>query len=336
VKSYRFPGAIILGVIRQHIMNEAQEKLISIFLPDHPSQFDQLKNGKLKLAQYTSAEAAASIISNRHVWLRNSQCMNDYSEIQHGLDRLVDAYRSDDSRNTLKSLLERLFPGSAKKLEDLFNGWIPHFKNDTYITCLSEHPDSEDRYGRLSMWRAYGGNQSVAVVLNTDAFISETDILHANIYPVSYLNPEEFNENFFGISTRMEENIEFLKTLTEESVLTILFELFRGYAVSVKHPGFAEEKEWRVVYMPTYKASKHIKMEILSLNGLPQEVCKIPLKDFPEEGFTGASIPKLVNRIIIGPNDDQVILHKSFVKLLESAGCKNASKMVFASGIPLR
>ena len=76
--------------------------------------------------------------------------------------------------------------------------------------------------------------------------------------------------------------------------------------------------------------------EIESIDGVPQEVCKIPLKDFPEEGFTGASIPRLVDRIIIGPNDDQIILLKTFTKLLRDAGCEDAHKRVCASGIPLR
>ena len=317
-------------------MEKAQELLISIFSPEYPNQFEQLKNEEFKFAQYTSADAVASIIKNQQVWLRNSRCMNDYSEIQHGLNCLIAAYQNNDPRNKLKSLLEQLFSGSTKKLEDLFNGWIPHFQDDTYITCLSEHPANENQYGRLSMWRAYGGNQSVAVVLNTEVFTSETDILYANIYPVSYLSLEEFNEKFFGISERMEGNMEFLATLTEAAVLNILFELFRGFSVSLKHPGFSEEREWRVVYMPTFRPSKHIKMEIESINGIPQEICKIPLKDFTEEGFVGASIPKLINRIIIGPNDDQIILRKSFVKLLESAGCQNAQNMVCASGIPLR
>ena len=236
----------------------------------------------------------------------------------------------------MKSLLEKVFPGLPKKLEDLFNGWIPYFQDDTYITCLSEHPTTEDKYGRLSMWRAYGENQSVAIVLNTEVFTSETDILCANIYPVSYLSPEDFNQKFFSVSERIEKHIDFIASLDENAVLNIVFELFRNYAVSIKHPGFAEEREWRIVYMPTFRVSEHVKIEMETINGLPQEVCKIPLKEFPDEGFTGASIPRLIYRIIIGPNDNQIILRKSFIKLLETAGCKDAHKMVHASGIPLR
>lgn len=317
-------------------MNEGQDLLGSIFFPDYPRQLKQLKEGEIKFAQYTSAEAAALMIQNEQVWLRNARCMNDYSEIQHGFDCLSAAYKSDDSRNKLKSSLERVFPGLPKKLEDLFDGWAPYFENDTYITCLSEHPSTEDQYGRLSMWRAYGGNQPVAIVINTEVFTSETEILGANIFPVSYLGSTDFNKIFFSISDRIETHIDSIAALGEDEVLGSIFELFRGYAVSMKHPGFAEEKEWRVVCTSTFKPSEHLKTEIEIINGLPQEVCKIPLKEFPEEGFTGASIPQLINKIIIGPSEDQVVLKKSFIKLLETAGCEDAYKMVRTSGIPLR
>ena len=298
----------------------------------------QLERGKLKFVQYTSAEAAVSIIRSEQIWLRNSQCMKDYSEIQHGVDCLIAAYRSDDPRNKFRSLLEKIFPRLPKKFEDLFDGWIPHFESDTYIACLSQHLTTEDQYGRLSMWRAYGGSQPVAIVINTDKLVSDTPtvIKNAHICPVSYLSPEDFNEELFSVSDRIEKHIEFISEFEEDVVLGLVFELFRSYAVSLKHPGFAEEREWRIFYMPTFKTSELVKIEIESINGVPQEVCKIPLKEFPEEGLTGASIPRFIHKIIIGPSEYQSILIKSFTKLLETAGCTDAYKMVCASGIPLR
>jgi len=319
-------------------MKEAQEQLMSIFFPEYSEPREQMKKGELKCVHYTSAEAAASIIKSEEIWLRSSQCMNDYSEIQHGLNCLISTYGSKDPRNRLKSLLEGAFPGSSGKLEMIFDSWIPHFQDGTYITCLSEHPVVENDYGRLSMWRAYGGNQSVAIVLNTKVFASETDVFCANVYPVSYLDSEGFTEVFFGLSERMEEQIDFISKLDEATIITFVFELFRSYAVGIKHPGFAEEKEWRIVYMPAYKQSKYVKSEIETINGLPQEVHKLPLKELPEEGLNGVSIPQLIDRIIIGPNDnhDQNILRKTFIKLLETAGCDDAYRKVYASGIPLR
>jgi hypothetical protein len=40
-------------------MDEAQNLLISIFLPDYPQQLKKLEGGEFKFVQYTSAEAAA-------------------------------------------------------------------------------------------------------------------------------------------------------------------------------------------------------------------------------------------------------------------------------------
>ena len=73
-----------------------------------------------------------------------------------------------------------------------------------------------------------------------------------------------------------------------------------------------------------------------TINGVPQQVHKIPLKNFPEDGFGGASIKDFIERIIIGPSDQQDVLFNTFISLLELAGCEDAANRVHKSGIPLR
>ena len=43
----------------------------------------------LRLAHYTSANAALSIIAEKRMWMRNTNCMADYSEILHGHKELL-------------------------------------------------------------------------------------------------------------------------------------------------------------------------------------------------------------------------------------------------------
>ncbi|MFX6945320.1 hypothetical protein ABTH53_19890, partial [Acinetobacter baumannii] len=71
-------------------------------------------------------------------------------------------------------MLDRIQPGLRDDLAKLFDGHTDAFRVGTFITSLSEHADSEDEYGRLSMWRAYGGRAGVALVLNNAAFAAET------------------------------------------------------------------------------------------------------------------------------------------------------------------
>jgi len=317
-------------------MPEDNDKLTSIFFPEIQDDLNRASSGEIQFVHYTSAEAAASIIQNKEVWLRNTQGMNDYSEVQHGLDCLIKAYRNDDPRNRLKPILEEIYPGSVKKLEAMFNGWAPHFLDDTYIACISEHLPDEDQYGRLSMWRAYGRNRAVAILLNTEALFDEGEPLKATISKVSYWDSAKFMEEFFSFSDRMENNIPFLRSLDENTVLHYIFTLFQHLTINVKHPGFKEEREWRISYTPVYRKSDIMTSKIVSIGGMPQEVHIIPLRKYSEDSDSGATIAELVKKIILGPNDDQNLLKKTFIKLLRNAGCEEPEMKIHASGIPLR
>jgi len=317
-------------------MNELTIKTLSVFNPYYLQKAQELERNKLKLVQYTSAEAAMSIISNNEVWLRNTSCMNDYSEVEHGFECLLEAFHSNTHGEKFKETINSIFPGITKKLTDLFDGWIPYFRSGTYIACVSEHPPEENKYGRLSMWRAYGGTHSVALVLNTKPFLSESDALHAYTNPVLYCDQENFTQQFGKLIERISTNHEFVKTLGKDATIGWLFDTFKRTVLCTKHPGFSEEREWRVIYTPDQNRSKHVTEEVKSIGGIPQIVHKIPLKDIPEEGFFGATVAEFIDRIIIGPNDQQKVLGKTFEKILENAGCQNPHTKIHYSGIPLR
>ncbi len=293
-------------------MDELPAKALSIFYPTIQSKVRELDEGNILFVQYTSANAAMSIIKNQEVWLRNIQCMNDYMEADHGINCLVAAFKNDREGKSFKSVLEELFPGVTQEITNLFDGWLPSLRSGTYIACLSEHPPEENRYGRLSMWRAYGGKRSVALVIKKEAFRTETDAFEASTHPVSYQDTDSFNSEFGKLAERIAKEKEFVAALGKDTVLAYLFELFKTYALCVKHPGFLEEREWRIVYNPVLRRSEHVSSSIESIDGIPQEVHKIPLKDIPEKNFYGATIPDLIDRIIIGPNDYQVILGRAF------------------------
>jgi hypothetical protein len=112
--------------------------------------------------------------------------------------------------------------------------------------------------------------------------------------------------------------------------------MLRFAALSTKHPGFAEEKEWRVLYWPiSQEPSLWIKNEIISLGGVPQLVYKLPLENISSISLI-AGIPDLLDRIIIGPTQFPVALGLAFQKLLADAGVGDADKRISLSGIPLR
>lgn len=135
---------------------------------------------------YTTAEAAYKIIANKQVWLRNALLMNDFSEIEHGLNCLQAAWVSS-SGVRLQKWLDGAAPGLREQLVSTFDAHAYGLKVATFVMSLSEHDDDEDELGRLSMWRAYGGKNGVGLVLNSNVFASATDALKAYSAPVSYL-----------------------------------------------------------------------------------------------------------------------------------------------------
>lgn len=314
------------------------EKAWEIFFPYSLMKNKQFISGEFKFVQYTSTQAAMNFIKKAEVWLRNSNGMNDYLEIEHGCDCLRAAFHSESTGKCFKELLSKIHPDLENKLVKYFDGWISKFRFDTYLISISEHPPKEDQFGRLSMWRAYGGRQAVAIVINSQALIREPEnnIFEAELMPVIYQDESGFEKDLKELTGRIEKNLDFIKTLGKDNIFEYLFEVFRQVVFTVKHPGFSEEREWRVIYNPSYKKSKYVLEEVVCINGVPQRIYKIPIKNVPEESFTGFEIHDLVDKIIIGPSDNQIILGDAFSSLLRNAGCEAPEKRIRYSGIPLR
>ena len=64
-----------------------------LFLPSLQARIAAARADGLRFAHYTSAPAAMSMVKSGEIRLRNTQCMNDSSEVRHGLELLGRAYR---------------------------------------------------------------------------------------------------------------------------------------------------------------------------------------------------------------------------------------------------
>jgi hypothetical protein len=313
------------------------DKILQIFFPYMRSKQKEIESNKTRFVHYTSADAAMKILESKEVWMRESSCMNDFMEVQYGFERVLGAYdKGNECGQKFQAAINSIADGISTDIEKLFNGWWPHLERDTYFTCVSEHNDSEDITGRLSMWRAYSQSTGAAIVMHNEPFLSESDALKAYTTPVAYLSDEEFKNEFCKVADNITANIELIKTLPRENVISYIFEMLKFAAVATKHPGFKEEKEWRVVYFPNYEKSSHIIPRVKTFNSDPQPIYAIPLQNIPAEGLTGVEIPELIERIIIGPTEYPVAIRKAFITLLAQAGVQNPETKVWASNIPLR
>lgn len=184
------------------------------------------------------------------------------------------------------------------------------------------------------MWRAYGEATGVALVLNQSRLLTPSNVLSAWATPVAYLSDQEFRNEFERVIDNVNNEVDFIKNQERDLIQNYVFNLFWFAAVSTKHPGFKEEKEWRVVYSPSIYHSVHLTKDIQVVHGTPQPVCKIPLKDVP--GLVGIEIPALFNRLIIGPTKYPLAIQEAFSSLLTEAGVQNSVGKVYMSEIPLR
>jgi hypothetical protein len=316
--------------------NPDTQRIDEIFFPTVASAMQRGTGGDFRLAYYTSAETAMRILEKQEVWLRNTAVMNDYMEVQHGMECLAEAWRNSDGAKRVKAILEELNAGAVERLEKTYNSWHDTIHSDTFITCVSEHQASEDQHGRLSMWRAYGGKAGVAFVFKPDFLAQETHAIGAYSHPVSYLDGGGFAGGLNALAERMEAAKSFLKERKADEMHNTAFALLLWAAIATKHPGFAEEREWRVVAIPSLWKSKVLQPSIELIRGIPQPVLKLPLRNYPEHNITNLGVADLLDRVVIGPCDNPGILGRAFIKLLEQAGVADPAKKVKISNIPLR
>src|SRR5689334_6919270 len=100
-------------------MDERTERAANVFMQAALDRQTALWKGKKKFVHYTSASAAMSIIRNREVWMRKAICMNDFREVQHGLDCLLAAYRHENSGTRFKAVINKIHDKLTDDIEQL-------------------------------------------------------------------------------------------------------------------------------------------------------------------------------------------------------------------------
>ncbi|WP_304097981.1 DUF2971 domain-containing protein [Phascolarctobacterium succinatutens] len=314
-------------MINQNIIEE-------VFHKEYIEKLLGLKSNELKLAHYTSARVALSLIENKTIWLNNIQYMNDYSEIKIGNTLLADYY-NNETGNEIKEVIEEINHGIKQNLELSYNNNLSRLMN-TYAFCLTEHSKEEDDYGRLSMWRAYAPKNGVAIVLDTDVFTEEAFNTKVATIPMFYLKREEFIDAVSDFANRLEKYKDDLKYLPNFSDLVL--RKFIITALSMKHKGFQEEREWRVIYNDIFSNVNENDIVTENIEEINGELRIIKKLDFSQIRYGNCpfDMNKLIYRIIIGPSNNPEQLRTIFIHTLEKNGVIDAANKVVCSDIPVR
>lgn len=321
-------------------MNQDDMRFRAIFMPRATAKLLKVATDPtIRFVHYTTADSFKQMLASGSIWMRNARGMNDLSEVTNGHFRIRAALYSDGRIDRLRAALDAIHPGltPSDEILGLVDGHARSMLQDTYITCVSEHDPREDLIGRLSMWRAYSqGSVGVGVVLNTEAFKSDTDVLGVYSSPVSYLTDAEIAADIEQIIKNIDGARQWLATQDPRSIVRWGFSMFLFGMTCLKHLGFAEEREWRIIHNSTLHISTEVKPEIVTLNGIPQRIYKIPLKDYPDRGFVGASPDRLIERVIIGPSNYAAIVRQALIDCMAQAGVRSPENRIINSDIPLR
>lgn len=322
-------------------MDQTEQRLFRLFFPYAASRLQQVQSNldRFRFSYYTSASTGMKLLDKNEAWLRNAAFMNDFSEVHHGQSCLNYAWKNTEAAELLRALLTLIEPRAVSHFVQEFDADQFSRTKNSYLLCISEHGDAvqdEDRFGRLSMWRAYGGKTNVAFVFKPNVFSGESDAFGIYTSPVLYANESQFAEHFRVFVDGLLADREFLISEGWETVKRFLHAALRAAVLSTKHPGFLEEREWRLIYSPDTDGKKRVIPDIVDLDGIPQRIYKVPFEDHPEDGLLGATIPDLLDRIIVGPTKHPYEIRQAFVEKLSQLGLADASERVIVSGIPLR
>ncbi|HKT20206.1 MAG TPA: DUF2971 domain-containing protein [Stellaceae bacterium] len=321
-------------------MNEEQRNLIdridSIFFTHAKGRRDRLIQENLRLVHYTTAENAVNIIRSKTFWMRDTRSMTDFREVEHGYAKLFEYFtQKSGKRDAFCAALDRHFADAGREALKRFDDWWAHIRTTTYICCFSEHSKGEDAYGRLSMWRAYGPKAGIAMVFRVPDSYSSTPL---NVYlsPVAYLENDEFWRQLDDVTERINAAGEMLKGLNRDIFVFAAYRMLVMATLSLKHPAFLEELEWRLIHLPFETPSPYVKSETATISDVPQVIYKLSLENHPAEGITGITLPELLDRVIIGPTQYPGPIYTSLAKELSDAGVPDIATKIAFSGIPLR
>lgn len=308
-----------------------EDTLREIFFSKYVYRRNEFYGEGKKLAYYTSAHVARSVLEKHELWMKNLSHMNDNSEVAYGCKLLNDLLKSGFGEELLDVMQEYIGMDRTAAEETLvqFETEKLSWKLNTYATCFTEHLDGEDDDGRLSMWRGYGNENGVAMVFDVSKMDDVLDGSMVDLTPVEYLKIDklidEANELLSQIRSKKEELCKYKPEFLKEYIMNVL----RFAIISIKHPGFAEEKEWRLV-----GHAENLKLDIEEINGMVQQVYKLKLRDF--------KLAEGLDRIILAPTTDvfaREMTRKAFVRLIEESlriDHGRAEEMVTVSSIPYR
>lgn len=313
------------------------------------TELDKFVESHPEIHHYTSFEGLKGIIETRTLWATNYLYLNDSTET-----KILMAHIERSLSKRLLSIAERAWVSEldarARNFLELCcdpsefayvhaGGLIDALhelaieNRGAYVTSFcSHHADKkyDQTNGILSQWRAYANNGGCCIVFDSKQFAN----LLRRESTVHYWNFITFEEvTYAEEDDAIEKQFDALISAGEYLVKNLLFfnkpvgfttsdvvKYLQGASL-LKHPGFKEEREVRIVAIPGEKSDVDNARKIYG--GVPHRRYKkvhtrndgsqdIPyLKLFDN---IGEELP--IKRVIVGPSSQQGVHHRRVIDLL--------------------
>jgi hypothetical protein len=271
-----------------------------------------------RLYHYTNATGLLGILRGAKLWATDLRFLNDEQEADYALGQLRSALA--DMRNPA---IDPNHPAHARAQD--FGGVFAEYENlmleelvspkfPVYLACFCESGDL------LSQWRAYGSDHGYAIEFDTAMLDSVVKGLDG--YPPSRMLERVHYGHEAAVSlvstaigeVSQDSNLGHLGVHAHYMALRLTALLAR-----IKHPGFREEREWRLIAGFEYEDASLVRFRSSPIAIVPYiEV------SFPREAVLG---------IRVGPGRHVAVRQEGVRRLIETFG---RGVHISSSELPLR
>jgi Protein of unknown function (DUF2971) len=279
------------------------------------------------LFHYTDARGFFGILDKRQLWATHFDHLNDSQEFRGG-----EAIVSEVAREMLQA------PGISQERKWFLEAFLHVYAeksltkvSDVYVVSLSTDGNL------LSQWRAYGSN-GTGYAVGFSSFLLPDDEEKPNavgglelircIYDFSDFRQKSL-ETLSRIADgweRYHSTYEMARRWLAGTGITVALRKVAELVLRFKHHAFEEEKEWRLVLLPSTAASKSLVEFRHKATGI---VPYVPI-DLAEE-----KQPIPLAKVYVGPRQNPDVGVKAAQAMLTAHGYDGAS-IVGSSGIPFR
>jgi hypothetical protein len=271
---------------------------------------------------YTNSAGLLGILSGGQLWLGDVEFMNDAEELLYGRAAVVADLEAkaeslwpanvedpDQSAEWCRASIIRLIVNFLTRVNLARN-----FTYHVYASCFCEDPDL------LSQWRGYAGEGGYAVGFRADALAQIVGLRDDNIFSGQLARVR------YGLDaarTAINELVDNTAPYAQGHWPTAAYHQFMQIVLpvvaTIKHPSFAEEKEWRILQF-SWGLAQDVAFRSSRTSILPYRCVELP------EGAIAS--------VMIGPGYHPDVRKAGVLQLLDRLGLQEVD--VRASASPLR